>query len=113
MSKQRKMLDVKVDDYIDFYDVIDGKTADEVIEAMESFKKEYAGRDMYFDIVSYGYDGGKELTLRERRLENDKEYEKRIAEEKKEREAKKKTKADKQARELAEFMRLKKKFEKV
>lgn len=110
MSKERKMLDVKVNDYIDFYDVITEKSPDQVIEAMERFKAEYAGRDVYFDIQSYGYDGGKELVLRERRLENDREYEKRMAEEKKGREAKKKTKADKEARELAEFMRLSKKF---
>ena len=111
MSK-RKMLDVEVNAYVDFYDILDGKTPDQIIEAAESFKKEFEGRDIYFDIQSYGYDGGKELKLRERRLENDKEFEKRIAEEKKLKEIKKRNKADSEAKELAEYERLKKKFEK-
>ena len=109
MSK-RKILDVEVNDYIDFYDVLDGKTPDQVVESMKYYQEQYAGRDIYFDIQSYGYDGGKDLKLRERRPETDKEYEKRIAEEKKEKEKVKATKALKEAKERAEYERLKKKF---
>ena len=107
------MLDVEVKDYLDFYDILDGKTPDQVIEAAESFKKEYAGRDIYFDIQSYGYDGGKQLNLRERRLETDKEFEKRIAEEKKAKAKQKEAKAIKEAKEFAEYQRLAKKFNNV
>ena len=113
MSKKRQIVDVKVNDYIDFYDVLEGKSPDQVVEAMKYYQEQYAGRDIYFSVESYGYDGGKELVLRERREENDKEYNKRLIEEAKEQAAKKQSKAMKEARELAEFMRLKKKFEKV
>ena len=113
MSK-RLILDVEYRDcYVDFYDVIDGHTPDEIIEKMQYYKERFKGHDVYFSVESYGYDGGKELRLRERREETDKEFDKRMAEVAKEKAAKKKQKADKDARELAEFMRLKKKFEKV
>lgn len=112
MSK-RKILDVKVNEYIDFYDVLSLKTPTEVVQAMDYYLKEYAGRDVYFSVETYGYDGGKELTLRERREETDKEFEKRIAEEKKAKAKVKETKALKEAREFLEYERLKKKFEKV
>jgi len=110
MSK-RKILDVVVDEYVDFYDVLDSKTPDQVVEAMKYYQEKYVGRDIYFDIQSYGYDGGKELKIRERREENDKEYEKRLGEEKKERARKKQTKAEKEAKEFLEFQRLQKKFQ--
>ena len=110
MSKERKILDVDANEYIDF-DEFDNKTPEEVIERMKVLRTEMGERDVYFYINSYGYDGGKELTLRERRLENDKEYNARMAAEKKEREAKKASKAAKEAKERAEFERLKKKFE--
>ncbi len=94
-----------------FYDYLDGKTPDQVIKEMQRLRDYYQGRDVYFDIQSYGYDGGIELYLYERREENDKEYAKRLAEEKKEKEAKKKSKAEKEAKEYAEYLRLQKKFE--
>ncbi len=113
MSK-RQILDVAVQDcYVDFYDVIDSRTPTEIIKVMEYYRERFKNRDVYFSIESYGYDGGKELKLRERREENDKEFNKRLAEEKKVKEAKKKLKADKEARDLAEYERLRKKFEKV
>lgn len=110
MSK-RQILDVEVNDYIDFYDVLDGKTPNQVVEAMKYYKDTYVGRDVYFSVDSYGYDGGKELKLRERREETDKEYEKRMAEEKKIKEVKKKSKAEKEAKEFLEYQRLQKKFQ--
>lgn len=110
MSK-RQILDVEVNDYIDFYDVLDGKTPDQVVEAMKYYQEHYVGRDVYFSVDSYGYDGGKELKLRERREENDKEYEKRMAKEKKEKDAKKQAKANKDAKEFLEYQRLQKKFQ--
>lgn len=94
-----------------FYDILDQKTPEEVIERMRELRAEYTGRKVSFNVAPYGYDGGIELELWEHRLENDREFEKRMAEEKKVKDARKKQKADKEARELAEFMRLKKKFE--
>lgn len=109
---ERKIVDVACDDfYVDFYDVLEQKTPDEIIEAMQDFKREFGDRDIYFFINHYGYDGGKELTLRERRAETDKEYQKRMALEKKARDAKKAAKSSKEAKERAEYERLKKKFE--
>jgi hypothetical protein len=110
MSK-RKILDVEVNDYIDFYDVLDQKTPAQVVESMSYYLEKYAGRDVYFDIQSYGYDGGKELKLRERREENDKEFNKRIAEETKAKAKAKEDKKTKEAKEFLEYQRLQKKFQ--
>ena len=109
MSK-RKMLDVDAGLYASFCE-FDDQTPEQIIENMKKFRAEIGDRDVYFHINHYGFDGGKELELRERREENDKEYEKRLKEEKKERESKKASKALKEAKELAEYERLKKKFE--
>ena len=109
--EKRIIVDEKVNDYIDFYDVLDGKTPDQVVEAMKYYQDQYTGRDIYFNIDTYGYDGGKELTLRERRLENDKEYEKRMAEVAKDKNAKRAAKLLKEEKEFAEYQRLQKKFQ--
>ena len=110
MSKARKILDVEANEYVDFYE-FDGKTPEEIIERMKALRAEMGERDVYFYINHYGYDGGKELTLRERREENDKEYDARIKSEDKARAKAKADKAAKEAKERAEFERLKKKFE--
>ena len=107
---KRKILDVEAREYVDF-DEIDGKTPEEVIERMKAMRAEMGGRDVYFHINHYGYDGGKELTLRERRLENDKEYAKRMADEKRVKAKAKEDKAAKEAKEFAEYQRLQKKFQ--
>lgn len=109
-KKERKIIDEEVNEYWDF-GVIDGKTFTQVIEEMEICKAEYAGRDVYFSVDSYGYDGGKELKLRERRLETDKEFEKRIVEETKAKAKEKDAKATKEAKEFLEYQRLQKKFQ--
>lgn len=106
----KQILDVDLNDYIDF-DVIEYKTFDEVIDQMTLLKKEYANRDVYFFVQSYGYDGGKELRLRERRPETDKEFAKRCKEHLAEKEKQLKTKKTKEEKELQEYERLKKKFE--
>lgn len=109
MSK-RLILDCDAREYVDFDD-FDGKTPEEIIETMKALREEVGGRDVYYHINRYGYDGGKELSLRERREETDKEYNKRLAEEQKDKLKAKEAKAAKEAKELAEYMRLKKKFE--
>ncbi len=109
---KRKILDVEVNAFVDFYDVLQGKTPAQVVEAMSYYIEKYAGRDVYFDIVHYGYDGGKELKLRERREENDREFYKRTTEEAKARAKANEDRKTKEAKELLEYERLKKKFEK-
>lgn len=94
-----------------FYDILDQKTPEEVIERMRELQSEYTGRKISFDVEPYGYDGGTQLVLYEHRLENDEEFEKRTEAEAKEREMKKQKTATKEAKELAEYERLKKKFE--
>lgn len=93
-----------------FYDILDQNTPDQVIECMKLRQELYKGRDIFFDVSSYGYDGGVSLDIWERREETDEEYEKRITKEKIERAIKKKNKADIEAKELAEFERLKAKY---
>lgn len=107
---KRKILDVEAREYVDF-DEFDMKTPEEVIERMKALRAGVGDRDVYFYISHYGYDGGKELTLRERREETDTEYNKRLAEEKKDRERKKAATQAKKDREYGEYMRLKAKFE--
>jgi len=94
-----------------FYDILDSKTPEQVIRRMHEIRAYYGDRDVYFDIQSYGYDGGKELYMYERRLENDKEYDARLAKEKKERAQKKTAAQAKKDKEYGEYMRLKAKFE--
>lgn len=100
MSK--KVLDVDADIYADFGE-FDGNTPEQIIENMVAFRTEYPGRDLYFHINHYGYDGGKEMTIRERRLETDKEYNKRLSEEEKAKAKEKEAKATKEAKEFLEY----------
>lgn len=94
-----------------FYDILDQKTPEEVIERMKELQSAYEGRKITFDVEPYGYDGGTELVLYEHRLENDKEFAKRVSEEKKLKEIKKRNTATKEAKEFAEYQRLQKKFQ--
>ena len=94
-----------------FYEILDNMTPEQVIQRMKKFREYYGDRDVYFDVQSYGYDGGKELYMYERREENDKEYNARIAREQKERASKKAAAQAKKDREYGEYMRLKAKFE--
>lgn len=93
-----------------FYSILDGMSPEQVIKEMRVFQEVYPDRDIYFSIKPYGYDGGIELELYERRLETDAEYAKRTAAEKKEREKKKALAAAKKDKEYAEYLRLRDKF---
>ena len=106
---ERKIVDVESSYYVSF-DEFDYKTPDQIIEGMKLLKEEIGDRDVYFFFKPYGYDGGVTLELYERRLENDKEYAKRIAIEDNLKRINKQKKAQKDARDLAEYERLKKKF---
>jgi NurA-like 5'-3' nuclease len=108
MSK-RKIVNVKIGTE-SFYDMLDRMTPAEVIERMKELQAGYPDRHVYFNLSPYGYDGGLDLELWECREETDKEYEKRIAEEKKERDRKRAAAKAKKDKEYAEYERLKKKF---
>jgi hypothetical protein len=109
---ERKEVTATIDTYVSLYDILDDCTPDEVIQAMEEYKQRYEGRKIKFSVEPYGYDGGSQLFLIETRLETDREYNKRIKAEQKERERMKAIKAKSDEKELKEYERLKKKFEK-
>lgn len=108
MSK-RKIVNVKIGTE-SFYDILDQMTPAEVIERMDELQAGYPDRDVFFNVSPYGYDGGLNLELWERREETDKEYEKRVAEEKRERDRKRAATKAKKDKEFAEYVRLQKKF---
>ena len=60
-----------------------------------------------------GYDGGIELLVTGERLETDKEFNERVKKKQRTKDAMKKAKIEKDARDLKEYARLKKKFEKL
>ena len=107
MSERQVVNKTARDVYSDYIDFFDGKTSDEIIKTMTEFKRVHPNRDLYFKFIPYGYDGGVDLFVYERRLENDEEYLERMELETK---AKDKVKA-KEAKELAEYKRLKAKYE--
>ena len=109
--KKRKILDVIVRDYIHIDNIFDGHTPHDIIDRMEDIKQQFKDRHVYFSVAYDPYEGTMHLELRESREENDQEYEKRLATEQKIKEKEKKKKIDDDARELAEYERLKKKFE--
>jgi len=109
--KKRKILDVIARDCIQIDDIFDGHTPHDIIDHMEDIKQQFKDRHVYFSVAHDIYDGDMYLELRECREENDQEYEQRLATEQKIKEKKKKKKIDDESRELAEYERLKKKFE--
>ena len=94
-----------------FYDILDQKTPEQVIERMQELRAEYPDRKVSFDVEPYGYDGGLELVLYAHRLENDREFKKRREAEAKDREKEKLRKRTNEEKERAEYERLKKKFQ--
>jgi hypothetical protein len=110
----RQTVTIPVTDcYVDISDVLDGRSPAEVIEVMQHYLERFQGRDVYFNVERYGYDGGLDLKLYERRLENDREFERRIRLEKLAKDAAEKETAKTIERERKEYLRLKKKFEKL
>lgn len=94
-----------------FYDILDQKTPEEVIQRMQELRAEYPDRKVSFNVSPYGYDGGVELELWEHRLENDREFAKRREAEAKDREKEKLRKRTKEEKDFAEYQRLQKKFQ--
>ena len=92
--------------------LLDGKTPDEVILGLESLKKRYAGRDIFFKCDYFGYGGASEVQLIERRLENDKELRVRLQDEERKAKLAARDATKQEAKELALYKKLKKKFEK-
>ena len=106
---KRKTVNVRLGEE-SFYDILDQRTPEEVMERMKELQAGYPDRHVYFNVSGYGYDGGMNLELWESREETDKEFNKRVAEEKKEREKKAAATKAKKDKEFAEYVRLQKKF---
>lgn len=109
MNENRKIVTEKLG-VESFYDILDQKTPQEVIERMNELAREYSGRHISFNVEPYGYDGGVDLELWEHRPETDEEYEARIDKELSDEARREKNRAAKEAKELAEYNRLKAKF---
>jgi hypothetical protein len=110
MAKIKRIKVVEKICHVCFHDVFDLKTPDEVIEKIEHYKSLYEGREIFFD-VSYDYfDGTKQLELKERRLETDKEFEERVELESMRNHRKKMDLLAKEEKERKEYERLKNKF---
>ena len=106
----RKIVEVLIRFNESFDNILHDKTPEQVIVYMEEFRSQYRNRDIYFRIEPYGYDGGANIALWERREETDEEYDLRMLAEKdalqRENERKKKMKE----KELKEYLRLKEKY---
>lgn len=109
MNKDRKMITVTVKE-LDIAALLDRVTPDGVIAAMRDIQSLYSGRDIHFVVKRY-YDDMIELELMENRLENDKEFKKRMKIEAEENARNKSAREKKEVRERAQYERLKKKFD--
>lgn len=110
MVTKRRLIYVEVERYCveRLFDV--KSSPDSVIQKLQLYKKNYEGRDIYFTYELAGYDGGYDIHLWESRLENDEEFNKRVKEEEKQKKVNQTAREKKEARELKEYERLKKKF---
>ena len=99
--------------YVDFDGMsLDGLAA-EAARLKDMIVKEGGVEDSGFiSYEHYGYDGAFEVRVKYRRLESDKEFEKRVADEAKAREKERVAKEKRLERERKEYERLRKKFEK-
>jgi len=100
----------------DLYVALEGDI-DNVISNLKDYKEKYLNKEkgydsLIIDFESYGYDGGIDMVLYGRRLENDKEYKKRVEAEEKKRERNKEYKKNQLKEEEELYKKLKKKFEK-
>lgn len=107
MGKSRE----EVVDYLDRHLDLDGEPLDQVVEQLQDYQRrvvEVGGIEGsgFIDFEYYGYDGAFEFKLKYRRLESDREYERRQVKEAKERERKAKAKE----RRRKEFEKLKREF---
>ena len=92
------------------FDILHAETPDGVIEQMQTLKKSYEGRDIFFRASYRGHDGAVELELWEHRPETDEEYKFRVFLEQKEAATRARIQQEKKDKEYAEYLRLKKKF---
>lgn len=98
----------------DYYDILDGKTLAEVAEHFDAIQKEYEKEVFEGHHIRYESKRG-DIYIVVKRLENDKEYAKRVARLKREEDKKKQQEKAKKTRaadlEYKIFLKLKKKFE--
>lgn len=102
----KKMVQDKIDVDVDFEEV----PLHNLYNIIQKWISSY-GEDAYIDKDYYGYDGGYDLQLYFKRIETDKEYNKRLKDEERKKKKEQDAKLKKEEREKREFERLKKKFE--
>lgn len=108
--QNKKIITDIIRTFVSLESILGSGTPDDIIHTMEELKLDYRGRDIFFEYESYGYDGGVEIRLAERRFETDVEYNRRMKVEEKQAAADSKAKLAKEAKERKEYERLKKKF---
>lgn len=96
---------------LSIYSLLDGKTPEQAIEQLQKIRDEYQGRDIWFMLYTWGYDGGCEMELYGSRLQTDAEYEQELDKYNKTQARKRADAQKRKDAEFAEFQRLKKKFE--
>ena len=108
---ERITVEVVVKHSLDIEELLSGRTFEEVKAEMGRLEKMYQGRDVHFETRGFGYDGGVELVLVERRPETDKEYERRVDILQKAEQANQRIKERKRERDRKEYERLRRIFE--
>jgi hypothetical protein len=109
---KKKVIEVEITCPYEVSDILHRKSPEDVWKLMlHDVAKAYQGRDVFFVVDHYGYDGGITLKLHELREETDAEYKRRVAAEKKAREKVKSQKQLKDEAEFKEYQRLQKKFQ--
>jgi hypothetical protein len=82
----------------------------DVINYLEGFLKNY-GESAYIKDIYYGYDGGRDTNIYYSREETDDEYQKRLSGENEIKQKKLKERQAKKEREVAQYLKLKAKYE--
>lgn len=109
---ERKTITTCIKD-VSLHEILDGMSPADIIDKMTTIANAYSGRFIFFRLQGYGYDGAFDLQLYEKRLETDKEYQKRLDAEAAITNKTRAAKLKKEEKERKEYERLKKKFEKV
>lgn len=76
MSEYRKTITSYFSDFDPFQ--LDGLTAKQCADVFQRIDEKHPDKLLTLCVKGYGYDGGIEVSLQEKRLENDKEYQARL-----------------------------------
>jgi hypothetical protein len=110
-AKRRMVLDRKIP--LSIHD-FDGLDIDGAVKHIDGFRSQIKlGETAVFEVDSYGYDGGVDMSLLIHRQETDAELEARLKEERALRERQRRNVKMQESREFEQYQRLKAKFEKA